>query len=146
MKKKIITEKELPIVEDVLTKWSGKLTWPAFAEALAKRLNRASISTFTLMGDAGIKQAFQRRKKTLKDAKSQMTSETGDVTIDALLKENSELKGQIDHLKAEHSVKEKIWKETFIRWQYNLSQMPNVDMSKLQQEIDKPFHKTDRDA
>ncbi|NMT18504.1 hypothetical protein HKA99_29620, partial [Vibrio parahaemolyticus] len=58
MKKKIITDKELPIVEDVLAKWSGKLTWPAFADALAKRLNRDSISTFTLMGDDGIKQAF----------------------------------------------------------------------------------------
>lgn len=106
MKKKIITEKELPIVEDVLAKWSGKLTWPAFAEALAKRLNRGSISTFTLMGDDGIKQAFKRRKQTLKD-KPQVMTETGDVTIDALLKENAELKGQIEHLKAEHSVKEK---------------------------------------
>lgn len=145
MKKKIITDKELPIVEDVLAKWSGKLTWPAFADALAKRLNRDSISTFTLMGDDGIKQAFKRRKKTLKD-KPQVMTETGDVTIDALLKENAELKGQIEHLKAEHSVKEKIWKETFIRWQYNLSQMPNVDMSKLQQKMNEPLPQTDRDA
>ncbi|HBC3401583.1 TPA: hypothetical protein KDX79_003441 [Vibrio parahaemolyticus] len=145
MKKKIITDKELPIVEDVLAKWSGKLTWPAFADTLAKRLNRDSISTFTLMGDDGIKQAFKRRKQTLKD-KPQVMTETGDVTIDALLKENAELKGQIEHLKAEHSVKEKIWKETFIRWQYNLSQMPNVDMSKLQQKINEPLPQTDRDA
>ncbi|WP_182027189.1 hypothetical protein [Vibrio rotiferianus] len=145
MKKKIITEKELPIVEDVLTKWSGKLTWPKFAQAVATRLNRDSISTFTLMGDDGIKEAFRRRKRTLSD-NPQILTETGDVTIDALIKENSELKGQIEHLKAEHSVKEKIWKETFIRWQYNLSQMPNVDMSKLQQKINEPLPKTDRDA
>lgn len=145
MKKKIITEKELPIVEDVLAKWSGKLTWSAFAEALAKRLNRGSISTFTLMGDDGIKQAFKRRKQTLKD-KPQVMTDTGDVTIDALLKENAELKGQIEHLKAEHSVKDKIWKETFIRWQYNLSQIPNVDMSKLQKKMNEPLPQTDRDA
>ena len=32
----------------------------------------------------------------------------------------------------------------FSRWQYNLSQMPNVDLVKLQAEIDKPLPSVDR--
>jgi hypothetical protein len=142
LKPKLITEKEMPMIEGVLTSWSGKLTWPKFADAVARRLGRNSISTFTLMGDEGVKQAFKRRKETLKEAKANAVSDIGDVTIDALIRENEALRNQTAHLKSEHQIKEKLFKETFIRWQYNLSLMPRVDLSRL----DAPLPRTDRDG
>lgn len=71
------------MIEDILQKWSGKLTWDKFAVQVAA-LDETQ-SKFTLMGYPEIKQAFNRRKETLKEAKSQVIEALGDVTIDMLI-------------------------------------------------------------
>lgn len=135
MKPKLISENELDLVEDILKKWSGKLTWDMFAVRVASALGKNSVSKFTLMGYPEVKQAFNRRKQTLKDAKSQVIETMGDVTIDMLVNENAELRNQIYHLEEEFKAKERLWMEQYRRWQYNLSMMPNVDLSTLDQPL-----------
>lgn len=135
MKPKLITENDLDMIEDILQKWSGKLTWDKFAVRVAAALDRDSVSKFTLMGYPEIKQAFNRRKETLKEAKSQVIEALGDVTIDMLINENAELRNQIHHLEEELKAKETLWVEQYRRWQYNLSMMPNVDLSQLDQPL-----------
>lgn len=135
MKPKLITENDLDMIEDILQKWSGKLTWDKFAVRVAAALDRDSVSKFTLMGYPEIKQAFNRRKETLKEAKSQVIETLGDVTIDMLINENAELRNQIHHLEEELKAKETLWVEQYRRWQYNLSMMPNVDLSQLDQPL-----------
>lgn len=135
MKPKLISENELDLVEDILNKWSGKLTWDTFAVRIASALEKDSVSKFTLMGYPEVKQAFNRRKQTLKEAKSQVIETMGDVTVDMLINENAELRDQIHHLKQELKVKETLWVEQYRRWQYNLSMMPNVDLSMLDQPL-----------
>ena len=49
MKPKLISENELDLVEDILNKWSGKLTWDTFAVRVASALEKDSVSKFTLM-------------------------------------------------------------------------------------------------
>ena len=49
MKPKLIDVNEMKIIESILNKWSGKLTWDNFAISVASALNRPSISKFTLM-------------------------------------------------------------------------------------------------
>jgi hypothetical protein len=135
MKPKLISENELDLVEDILKKWSGKLTWDKFAVRVASALGKDSVSKFTLMGYPEVKQAFNRRKQTLKKAKSQVIETMGDVTIDMLVNENAELRNQIHHLEEEFEAKERLWIEQYRRWQYNLSMMPNVDLSTLNQPL-----------
>ena len=137
MKPKLISEKELDLVEDTLKKWSGKLTWDKFAVRVASALGKDSVSKFTLMGYPEVKQAFNRRKQTLKDAKSQVIETLGDVTVDMLVNENAELRNQIHHLEQELKAKETLWVAQYRRWQYNLSMMPNVDLSTLDQPLSK---------
>ena len=55
----------------------------------------------------------------------------GDVTIDMLIKENTELRNQISHLNRLLDERETLWADQYRRWQYNLSQMPNVDLATL---------------
>jgi hypothetical protein len=143
MKPKLITEKDVPKIEKILNRWSGKLTWDLFANAVAKAIGRPSISKYTLMGDEPIKQAYLRRKKRLRDEKVQAT-ETGDVAVDALLSEVNGLRNQIADLEAEKVNLKDTYIEMFTRWQYNLSQMPNVDMDKLRADLDNPLPKSDR--
>lgn len=131
MKHKLIDVKEMKDIEDILSKWSGKLTWDLFAVSVARVLNKPSISKFTLMSYDQVKQAFNLRKKTLRDAKSVIIDSMGDVTIDMLIKENELLRNQIVHLKKLSKENELLWVEKFKRWQYNASQMPNVDLSIL---------------
>ncbi|MGP5068222.1 hypothetical protein [Psychrobacter faecalis] len=135
MKPKLISENELDLVDDILKKWSGKLTWDKFAVRVASALGKDSISKFTLMGYPEVKQAFNRRKQTLKEAKSQIIETMGDVTVDMLVNENAELRNQIHHLEKELKAKEMLWAEHYRRWQYNLSMMPNVDLSTLDQPL-----------
>lgn len=135
MKPKLISENELDLVDDILNKWSGKLTWDTFAVRVASALEKDSVSKFTLMGYPEIKQAFNRRKQTLKEAKSQVIETMGDVTIDMLINENAELRNQIHHLEQELKAKETLWVAQYRRWQYNLSMMPDVDLSKLDQPL-----------
>ena len=135
MKPKLISDNELDLVEDILKKWSGKLTWDKFAVRVASALGKDSVSKFTLMGYPEVKQAFNRRKQTLKEAKSQVIETMGDVTIDMLINENAELRNQIHHLEQELKAKETLWVEQYRRWQYNLSMMPNVDLSTINQPL-----------
>ena len=136
MKHKFIDVKEMKVIENILNKWSGKLTWDLFAVSVARALDKPSISTFTLMSYEPVKQAFNFRKKTLREAKSTVIASMGDVTIDMLIKENEELRSQISHLKKLLEEKESLWADQYRRWQYNLSQMPNVDLATL----DRPLH------
>lgn len=64
-------------------------------------------------------------------------SSMGDVTIDMLIKENDDLRNQVSHLKKLLEERETLWADQYRRWQYNLSQMPNVDLATL----DKPLFK-----
>ena len=136
MKHKFIDVKEMKVIESILNKWSGKLTWDLFAVSVARALDKPSISKFTLMSYEPVKQAFNLRKKTLREAKSTVIASMGDVTIDMLIKENEELRNQISHLKKLLEEKESLWADQYRRWQYNLSQMPNVDLATL----DRPLH------
>lgn len=136
MKHKFIDVKEMKVIESILNKWSGKLTWDLFAVSVARALDKPSISKFTLMSYEPVKQAFNFRKKTLREAKSTVIASMGDVTIDMLIKENEELRNQISHLKKLLEEKESLWADQYRRWQYNLSQMPNVDLATL----DRPLH------
>ncbi len=136
MKHKFIDVKEMKVIENILNKWSGKLTWDLFAVSVARALDKPSISKFTLMSYEPVKQAFNLRKKTLREAKSTVIASMGDVTIDMLIKENEELRSQISHLKKLLEEKESLWADQYRRWQYNLSQMPNVDLATL----DRPLH------
>lgn len=131
MKHKLIDVKEMKIIESILNKWSGKLTWELFAVSVAKALNKSSISKFTLMSYEPVKQAFNFRKKTLREAKSTVITSMGDVTIDMLIKENEHLRSQIAHLNKLLEEREILWADQYRRWQYNLSQMPNVDLGNL---------------
>ena len=131
MKHKFIDVKEMKVIENILNKWSGKLTWDLFAVSVARALDKPSISKFTLMSYEPVKQAFNLRKKTLREAKSTVIASMGDVTIDMLIKENEELRSQISHLKKLLEEKESLWADQYRRWQYNLSQMPNVDLATL---------------
>ena len=136
MKHKFIDVKEMKVIESILNKWSGKLTWDLFAVSVARALDKPSISKFTLMSYEPVKQVFNLRKKTLREAKSTVIASMGDVTIDMLIKENEELRSQISHLKKLLEEKESLWADQYRRWQYNLSQMPNVDLATL----DRPLH------
>ncbi|WP_297425290.1 hypothetical protein [uncultured Acinetobacter sp.] len=141
MKHKFIDVKEMKIIESILNKWSGKLTWDLFAVSVARALDKPSISKFTLMSYESVKQAFNLRKKTLREAKSTVIASMGDVTIDMLIKENEELRSQISHLKKLLEEKESLWADQYRRWQYNLSQMPNVNLATL----DRPLLKKNLD-
>ena len=68
------------------------------------------------MGYPEVKQAFNRRKQTLKEAKSQIIETMGDVTVDMLINENAELRNQIHHLEQELKAKETLWAEHYRRW------------------------------
>lgn len=131
MKHKLIDVKEMKVIEKILNKWSGKLTWELFAVSVARALDMPSISKFTLMSYESVKQAFNLRKQTLRDAKSTVIASMGDVTIDMLIKENEELRNQILHLKKLLEERETLWTDQYRRWQYNLSQMPKVDLATL---------------
>jgi len=82
MKHKFIDVKEMKVIESILNKWSGKLTWDLFAVSVARALDKPSISKFTLMSYEPVKQAFNFRKKTLREAKSTVIASMGDVTIE----------------------------------------------------------------
>lgn len=135
MKHKFIDVKEMKVIESILNKWSGKLTWDLFAVSVARALDKPSISKFTLMSYEPVKQAFNLRKKTLREARSTVIASMGDVTIDMLINENEELRSQISHLKRLLEEKESLWADQYRRWQYNLSQMPNVDLATLDQPL-----------
>lgn len=135
MKAKLIDAAGMAKLDNILNKWSGKLTWDDFAVSVAGALGKSSISKFTLMKYPSIKQAFERRKATLREAKSEVIVSLGDVTLDMLIHENAQLRNQVLHLNSELKLRESLWANQFRRWQYNLSQMPGVDLSRLDQAL-----------
>lgn len=137
MKHKFIDVKEMKVIESILNKWSGKLTWDLFAISVARSLGKPSISKFTLMSYESVKQEFNFRKQTLRAAKSSAQVSMGDVTIDMLIEENEKLRNQISHLEQLHKERETLWADQYRRWQYNLSQVPKVDLATL----DRPLMK-----
>ena len=140
MKHKFIDVKEMKVIESLLNKWSGKLTWDLFAVSVARALDKPSISKFTLMSYEPVKQAFNLRKKTLREAKSTVIASMGDVTIDMLIKENEELRQQLRMLKNDFKILETNYADKYRTWAYNLSLMPNVDMSRLNDPLPKIDH------
>lgn len=143
MKPKLISEKEIKVIEDILSKWQGKLTWDDFTSKVAKKLNLPSLSKFTLMGYPEIKQAFLTRKQTLKEVhiKTIVVTPSGeDVTIEMLIKENEALKEQLRMVKNDIKILETSYADKYRTWAYNLSLIPNVDMSRLNDPLPKIDH------
>ena len=52
----------MKIIENILNKWSGKLTWDLFALSVARALEKPSISKFTLMSYEPCKTGFNLEK------------------------------------------------------------------------------------
>ncbi|SPX82040.1 hypothetical protein [Moraxella ovis] len=143
MKPKLISEKEFKIIEGILAGWNGKLTWDDFTSKVAKKLNLPSLSKFTLMGYPEIKQAFLTRKQTLKEVytKTIVVAPSGEnVTVEMLIKENEALKEQLRMLKNDIKILETSYADKYRTWAYNLSLMPNVDMSRLNDPLPKIDH------
>lgn len=137
MKPKLIDVKEMKIIQSILEKWSGKLTWDSFTISVAQALNKSSISKFTLMSYEPVKQAFNLKKQALRKAKSAAITSMEDVTVEMLIQENEGLRDQIIYLKMELQEKELLWADQFRRWQYNISQMAKVDLATLDQPLPK---------
>lgn len=143
MKPKLISEKEIKIIEDILARWNGKLTWDDFTSKVAKKLDLPSLSKFTLMGYPEIKALFLARKQTLKEVHTQkiVVSPSGEnVTVEMLIKENEELRQQLRMLKNDFKILETNYEDKYRTWAYNLSLMPNVDMSRLNDPLPKIDH------
>jgi hypothetical protein len=132
--KKIITEQTLPIALAELDRWSGKLTWALFAERLAEIFGEKSISRHTLLSYPELVDAFNGRKKDLKEFK-QHQDKVSDITLESALKKIDTLEASLSRLERENAV----LTEQFVRWQHNLYMMPGVDLEKLNREIDKPL-------
>lgn len=52
-----------------------------------------------------------------------------------LIKESEELRNQISHPTKELKRRQDLWADRFLRWQYTLSQMTNVDLSRLNEPL-----------
>lgn len=135
MRPRKIKEEDLWMLEEILEKWNGKLTWPSFTQAVAARLGVKSLSAHTLMGNDGIKSTFRRRKEALREWRSEAASMPADVSVEMLQKEVASLREQLDNLKRESTIKESRLRETLIRWQYNYSEMTNIDLSLLNKPV-----------
>ncbi len=131
MPKVVITGDNLPTVLHVLDKWTlrkdGKLTWKRYADAVADELKiEGGVSQNTLQRYDEITAAFTLKKDALRD-----DAEAGEVpndeTIELLLTEIETLKTQVARLKTMNAD----YKEAFVRWQYNLYQMQDIDMTKI---------------
>lgn len=136
MPKKIITEKTLPLALHELDKWEGKLTWDSFASCLAKVLGEEKISRHTLLSYSALVDAFNDRKKALKEEKEEKGEP--DITLEFALKEIATLKAKVERLEKQNNT----LLEQFVRWQHNLYTMPGVDMKRLN--LDKPLSGVDR--
>ena len=137
MPKKIITEKTLPLALHELDKWSGKLTWPRFAERLATVLGEEKISRHTLLSYPALVEAFNDRKNALKESASEQVP---DITISLAKEQIATLENKVQRLEKENN----LLKEQFIRWEHNLYMMPGVDMKRLNENIDKPLPEVKR--
>lgn len=138
MPKIVITEDTLPIALNLLDKWAGKLTWDEYAKTLGEALG-ITVTQGAIKKHKKIQAAYTAKKKVLRD-KAELTPSSGDVTIDSLMAENEALESKVRRLEDEVN----LYKEQFVRWQYNLYMMPGVDMEELNSNIDKPLVAVDR--
>lgn len=139
MPKKIITERTLPIALSELDQWSGKLTWDLFGRRLAEILGEKTISRHTLLSYPELVDAFNERKQSLKEAKESEPRELN-VTLESTLKQIDSLESKIKRLERENA----LLKEQFVRWQYNLYMMPDIDIGRLNAQRDKPLTEVKR--
>lgn len=137
MPKKIITEKTLPLALHELDKWSGKLTWPRYAERLAVVLGEEKISRHTLLSYPALVEAFNDRKETLREAAK---AEPKDITLEFAKEQIATLEAKVHRLEKQNE----LLLAQFIRWQSNLNRMPGVDMKKLNENLDKPMPEVNR--
>lgn len=140
MPKKIITERTLPLALHELDKWSGKLTWEKYAEALAKVLGESRISRHTLLSYPALVEAFNARKDALRDAAQQEESREPDLTLEFAKQQIATLDAKVVRLEAQIERH----REQFVRWQHNIYMMPRVDMEKLNATLDKPLAEVKR--
>jgi hypothetical protein len=138
MPKVVITKRTIPIILRELDKWKGKLTWDLFSQRVAEVLGEEGVSRHTLIKYKPIKDAFDERKRGLRDASN--NRQIDDVNIEMLLNENSALTAKIKRLEKQ----EAIYKEQFVRWLENIRKMPGVDLTKLNTRLDTPLAKVDR--
>lgn len=138
MPKKIITEDTIPLVLEELDKWSDKLTWNLFAEHLASVLGEKSISRYTLLSYPQIVESFKDRKKDLKGVNKNKikTNDSQNCSQNKI----DMLESKVRRLEKENTC----LKEQFIRWQYNLYMMPDVDMENLNSKLDRPLVEVSR--
>lgn len=138
MPRTFITEKTIPVILRELDIWSGKLTWPDFAQRVAGVLGENSISRHALLKYPQIVDAFNQRKKNLKESFEKAPEKN--VTLDFALEEISRLEAENERLKRQVA----LFQEQFVRWQQNLMMMPGVDMERLNLQLDKPLPKVNR--
>jgi len=140
MPKKIITEATLPIALHHLDKWSGKLTWELYAERLALALGEKRISRHTLLTYKVLVEAFNARKNALRASTHISGAKEPDITLDFAKQEIATLEAKVARLEKQND----LFKEQFVRWQYNYYMMPGVDMEKLDQKKDKALTAVNR--
>jgi len=140
MPKKIITENTLPIALHELDRWSDKLTWERFAERLAKILGEKRISRHTLLSYPSLVEAFNDRKKSLREAPHNSDSTEQNVTLEFAQRQISTLEAKVTRLEKQIE----LHREQFVRWQHNLYMMPRVDMERLSTTLDKPLPEVKR--
>ena len=128
MPKKIVTEKTMPIILNILDKWKGKLTWSLFCEAVASHLNETKVSRHTLLSYSKIAQEFEHTKQRLSDARESQSEEIiSNVTLEWALKEIDTLRNRVKRLERDNG----LLHQRFIQWQRNYYMMRGVDMVKL---------------
>lgn len=138
MPRTFITEKTIPVILHELDKWKGKLTWNDFALKVASVLGEAHVGRHALIQYPQIVEAFNERKKALKDGHDQAPE--NNITLEFALSEISKLEAENERLTRQV----KLFQEQFVRWQHNLMMMPGVDMERLNSQLDKPIPKVNR--
>jgi len=139
MPKIVITEDNLPLVLHTLDKWTGKLTWASYTDRLSEILGVESISRQTLLNYPAIKRAFDLKKEQLKNTANQKEIDVNS-TLELLKSQKATLEAKVSRLEDELNM----YKEQFVRWQYNLYMMPGVNLEKLNNKIDSPLPSLDR--
>lgn len=134
MPKKIVTRTTLPKILRELDRWEGKLTWPLFCERVAKLLGVESISKHTMYQYPAIKQAFQQRQQSLREARG---SKPHDYTLEVAMKRIADLEAEVKRLEETNN----LLLDQFRRWQYNAYSF-NVRMDSL--DWNKPLPRIDR--
>jgi len=113
-------------VIDEINKWEGKLTWSLLCKyiTLALELDK-EISRHTLLNYPEIKDAFDNKKEQLKNIN--LNTSTGQVDLDAALKEINRLNSEVSRLNKQNTA----LKERHVTWLKNIYMMKGVDVSSI---------------